>query len=202
MSARELLRGVLDDARDWAQGRAWWWRVPLLVYLAVAGVRHLASAEYASFLFGGVTFGIHELGHVVFAPFGEWIGIAGGSLAQVLGPIAAGAVLLLWRQDGEPQRDWFGVSVAGCWLAFSLFNLATYVGDARNQDLPLVGLSDDPIHDWHYLLDSVGLLSLDTTLAFLLRVVAFATWATSLAFALWLLRQMQAPRPAPQPGRN
>jgi len=190
MSARELLRGALDDARDWSQGRLWWWRAPLLAYLALVGARHLRSEEYASFLFGGVTFGIHELGHVVFGPLGEWMSIAGGSISQVLAPIAAGAVLLLYRQDGAAQRDWFGVAVAGCWLAFSLFNLATYVGDARNQDLPLLGLSDDPIHDWHYLLDSMNLLALDTTLAFLLRVLAFATWLASLAFGGWLLSVM------------
>lgn len=190
MSVASIARHVADDARAWASGRAWIWRAPILLYLVVAGVRHLRDPEYGSLLFGGVTFGVHELGHVVFSPFGELLGIAGGSVAQVLAPIAAGAVLLLWRRDGEPQRDWFGASVALAWLAFSLFNLATYVGDAQDQYLELVGLGPEPQHDWHYLLDALGLLGADHALAFAIRVVAFACWASSIAFGAWLLWTM------------
>ena len=90
--------------------------------------------------------------------------------------------------------------IAASWLAFSLFNLATYVGDARAEELPLVGLSDDPLHDWNYLLSHLGLLDADTTLAGLIRLVAFLTWAVALAFGAWLLRQMhlrRGERPSP-----
>lgn len=191
MNARDLLGFVIADARDWARGRSWLWRAPLLLYLAVVGLKHLRDPEYGSLMFGGVTFGIHELGHVIFGPFGEFLGFAGGSITQVVAPIAAGAVLLLYRKDGEPQRDWFGVAVALAWLGFSLFNLATYIGDAREQSLPLLGLSDEPQHDWAYLLGEMGMLKLDGFFAFLTRVAAFASWATSLVFGGWLLNVMR-----------
>lgn len=42
--------------------------------------------------------GIHELGHIVCMPFGEWIGIAGGSIAQEL-PLAN-------LFGGDPVHDW------------------------------------------------------------------------------------------------
>ena len=100
-------------------------------------------------------------------------------------------MLLLYRQDGEPQRDWFGVSVALAWLSFSLFNLATYVGDARDQYLPLLGFSEEPIHDWNYLLGKLGLLEADHALAFLMRVLAFACWVAALAFGGWILNRMR-----------
>ena len=187
MTLRDLASRARDDAREWAQGRSWAWRLPVLLYLAYVGVRHLANPEYAT-IFGGITFGIHELGHVLFGWAGEFIGIAGGSIAQLLAPIAATLVLLR-------QRDWFGVSVTTCWLAFSLFNLATYVGDARDQYLPLVGLSDEPEHDWAYLLGAVHLLEADHALAFLVRVVAFATWAAAVAFGSWLLWRMAKAKP-------
>ena len=191
MSAREALDAVLADAADWARGRWWMPRALLLLYVLVAGIRHLRDPEYQTFLFGGVTFGIHELGHLLFAPFGEFLSFAGGSIAQVLAPIAAGAVLLLWRRDGEPQRDWFGATIATSWLSFSLFNLATYVGDARDQYLELLGLSEEPQHDWNYLLGKLGLLEADHALAFLVRAVAFAAWVVALGFGTWLLNRMR-----------
>ncbi len=189
------LRDLLDDAADWAEDRWWLPRLPLLLYLAYVGWQHFRQPEeYSSLLFGGVTFGVHELGHVIFSPFGELISIAGGSLAQVLAPLAAAAVFLLWQRDGEPQRDYFGVAVAGCWLAFSLYNLATYVGDAKHQDLPLLGLSADPIHDWAYLLGRIGLVDYGMRFAGLIRLLALGIWGTSILFAVWLLKRMAASR--------
>jgi hypothetical protein len=88
------------------------------------------------------------------------------------------------------QPDYFGISVGGFWLSFSMFELANYVGDARAMDLPLVGFSDDPEHDWHYLLSTTHLLPLDTTFAFLLRVAATLIGLASLAFGVWLLTKM------------
>lgn len=190
----DILRDLLDDAAEWAEDRWWLPRLPLLAYLAYVGWRHLREPEeYSSLLFGGVTFGVHELGHVIFSPLGELLGIAGGSLAQVLAPIAAGLVFLFWQRDGEPQRDYFGVAVAGCWLAFSLWNLATYVGDAKHQDLPLLGLSSDPIHDWAYLLGRFGLVDQGRQFAGLIRLAAFAAWTLSLLFGGWLLKKMARP---------
>ena len=39
-------------------------------------------------LLDGVDFLIHEAGHPIFGIFGEFIGVAGGSLLQVLVPLA------------------------------------------------------------------------------------------------------------------
>ncbi len=139
---------------------------------------------YGTFLFSGVTLGVHELGYVIFRFAGHFIMSAGGSFTQVAAPL-----ILAWMFYSQP--DFFAITVSGSWLSFSLFNLATYVGDARAMDLPLVGLSDDPEHDWHYLLGATHLLPFDTTFAFLLRVLAFVLGLVSLAFAAWLLRQMQ-----------
>jgi hypothetical protein len=113
-----------------------------------------------------------------------------GSGTQVLIPIIV--MIVFYR-----QRDYFGVAVGGFWLAFSFFELANYVGDARAMELPLVGFTDDPEHDWHYLLSTLGLLSLDTTLAFLIRAVALVTGVASFGFAVWLLVIMaRSPRRA------
>ena len=178
----EMFDSARADAREWCSGRLWQWRLPLLAYLAYGGFKHLGD-EYYSTIFGGITFGIHELGHVLFSWAGQWLMVAAGSLCQVAAPIAATCALLR-------QRDWFGGCVTVAWLAFSLWNLATYVGDARAQELPLLGLTDDPEHDWAYLLSSVSLLDADHALAFLIRGAAFLSWAASLVVGGWLLREM------------
>jgi hypothetical protein len=149
-------------------------------------VRHLRDPLYSS-LFGGITLGIHELGHVLFSFGGSFLGIAGGSLLQVAAPAVAG--WLIWR-----QRDYFGVAVAGAWEAFSLWNLATYIGDARTRELPLVGLTADPIHDWNWLLSTLGILGWDRGLAALTRIAAFVIWGAAMAFGGWLCWRMAAPR--------
>jgi hypothetical protein len=117
---------------------------------------------------------------------GEFMGVAGGSLMQLLVPIGAAAVLLA-------GREYFGASVAGCWLSFSLSNLAVYVGDAVAQELPLVSFSPDGgEHDWYYLLDHFGALGYDLRLAMLVRRVALLVLACSFLWGGWAcLRQRE-----------
>jgi hypothetical protein len=161
-------------------GRRWiWLRVALLAYLVYVDARALADSESWN-LFGGLTLGVHELGHVLFSPFGEWLSVAGGSITQLAAPLAAAVVL-------ARQADWYGVGIVGTWEAYSLTNLATYVGDASAQELPLVGLSDEPMHDWNYLLGHADLLSHDIAFARLLRVIAVLTLLASTALAAWAL---------------
>ncbi len=139
-----------NQALLWARGRSWAWRALIVLYVAYAGFRHLADPDYRS-IFSGITFGVHELGHLVFAFFGSFLAVAGGTIAQLALPIAAGA--LLWS-----HRDYFGVAVAGGWLSMSLAEMAVYMADAREQSLTLLGFGPDPEHDWHYLLSAMGLL--------------------------------------------
>jgi hypothetical protein len=169
---------------EWARGRWWQWRAPLLVLLAWDGQRHLKDPD-AGGLFGGITFGAHELGHQVFAVFGEFMGVIGGSLNQLLIPIAAG--LLLYH-----HRDYFGVAVVGAWLASSLMDLARYVGDARSFELDLVGFGEDSLHDWAWLLGRFGLVQYDTVLAAILRGAAGLLLLTSLLSGTWLCIRMRA----------
>ena len=189
-AGRGPVPGWLDDAAQWSEGRSWHWRLPLLAALAWIGVRHLAEPEYWS-IFMGLTLALHEAGHILFAPFGETMGVAGGSLAQLLAPLVAARLL-------RRQRDWFGVAVGGCWLAFSLANLATYIGDARAGELPLVsvGEGDEVIHDWNHLLDLAGWLHLDASFARLARVLSGGTLLLSVGFGGWLCRRMMTSRPA------
>lgn len=170
------------DALDWCEGKSWIWRTILLAYLTYAGFRYGTDSHYAS-IFEGISFGIHEIGHLLFSPLGKFLMVAGGTITELAAPVAAGFILLR-------QRDYFGLSVTGCWLSYCSFSVAKYMGDARAQNLPLLGLSDQPEHDWHYLLSTIGLLNADTALAFVTRVIAFAILLASITLGVWLCRNM------------
>jgi hypothetical protein len=176
------LSDFMSEARDWCVGRMWIPRALLLLYLVYADIRFLRDPMSGT-IFSGITLAFHEMGHLIFAFSGHFVGSLMGSGTQLLVPFIVVAVF--YRQP-----DYFGMSVGGFWLSFSLFELARYVGDARSMDLPLVGFSDDPEHDWHYLLGALHMLPLDTTLAFLIRVLGAIIGAVSLAFAVWLLAKM------------
>ena len=180
-----------EDAVAWCSGRYWQWRALLLAALAFGALRSLRDDDYSG-LFAGITFGVHELGHLVFAPFGMWMSVAGGSLAQILLPIAAGALML-------HHRDYFGATIAGVWLSASLSNMAVYVADARARELTLLGFGEDPLHDWAFLLSSMGLLQADITVARFVRLVAFIVLVASTATGGWLCLTMARSRAALEP---
>ncbi len=190
-----LLTDFLESSKRWATaGRSWHWRVLILAYLVYAAFRSIKDQDYGS-LFTGITLAFHEMGHVLFAPFGEFLMFAGGSITQLAIPILA-AVLLLWR-----QKDYFGFAVGGAWLGFSAMNLARYIGDARALELPLVSLGPEAEHDWWYLLSRMGWLRHDTQIAGLVRGVGVLILFLSIAFAAWLLLTMATGSP-PQDGED
>lgn len=95
----------------------------------------------------------HEAGHVFFAFFGDFLGILGGSILQVLIPaIVVGH--FVW------QGYLYSAAIALFWVGQSLFNVSVYVKDARARVLPLLG-DDISAHDWHNILGRLGLLRWD-----------------------------------------
>ena len=103
----------------------------------------------------------HEAGHVLFAPFGAFMMTLGGSLLQVLVPIAC-AWAFLFQQD-----DPFAASVCIWWSGESLLDLAPYIDDARSLQLMLLGgpAAEVEGHDWEAILMALGWLHLDHALA-------------------------------------
>lgn len=191
-------RSAIDE---WCEGRDWKWRAAVLALLVWQAARALRDAE-AFNMFGGITFGVHELGHLVFSlPGSEWLAVAGGSLMQLLVPIGAMVAI------GVTSKDWFGVAAAGTWLAASIAQMAPYIADARAQEMDLLGFSEDGGgHDWHFLLANAGILKQDLEVARFARFVSFLVLAAVIAFAVYLFRRMAklkatagAPLPAPIP---
>jgi hypothetical protein len=99
----------------------------------------------------------HEAGHIVFAPFGDFMMSLGGSLLQVLIPVMC-AWVFLFRQE-----DPFAAAVCVWWTGESLLDLAPYIDDARSLQLMLLGgpASEVEGHDWEAILAALGWLHLD-----------------------------------------
>lgn len=95
----------------------------------------------------------HEAGHVVFAPFGEALRVAGGTLGQLLMPLIC-AVALFRRGDR------FGCALCFAWMGMSLVDAAVYAYDAAEPELPLIGggTGAESFHDFIFLFDRYGLL--------------------------------------------
>lgn len=185
---REQLQEFCDEARDWSHGRLWMPRAILLAYLVWSEWRLLRDPDQST-IFGGITFAFHEMGHLITSFLPHLICAAAGSGMQLLIPAV---VIATFRK----QDDYFGMSVGGFWLSFSMFDVARYVGDARAMELPLVGFVPDPEHDWHFILGALHMLPADHFFAFVLRVLATLIGIASLAFAVWLLNEMRASRAA------
>ncbi len=94
------------------------------------------------------------------------------------------------------QPDYFALSVCGAWLGTNIYGVATYMADARTQELPLVsvGGGSDIIHDWHYMLSDLHLLAWDTRFAAFTRLIAFVVIWGSVAFGAWILWKMARSR--------
>jgi hypothetical protein len=182
----------LDAPRAWAKGRLWWARIPPLLWGLWTWIHHLRDPLWSG-IAKGIDLGLHEAGHAIFGWFGQFIGIAGGSLFQCLCPLLALEVLR--RQD-----DWFGMSFCLGWLGTNLFDVATYADDARAMELTLVTPfgdgSGEVLHDWNWMLGRLGWLEHDHLIAGLLRLSGSAAFLAFLLCGSWLVREMWRTREA------
>jgi len=128
-------------------------------------------------LFDLVFVPVHEGGHLLFRWFGEWIAVAGGTFLQLFVPFALTAYFAFHRQVQ-------GTAFCAFFFFEQFLSIATYMADARAQELPLltVGDSEDVIHDWFYLFSHAGLLQHDTQIAGLVR---FMGWLGMFATVVW-----------------
>ena len=118
-------------------------------------------------LIDGVNLLIHEAGHIVFRPFGEFMMIAGGSLFQVIMP-------LLFVGYFAYHRKFYSAALVLFWVGESILNVSVYAADSLALQLPLLGGSDS-MHDWNYLLSSLNLLQATATVAGTIRVLGTLT---------------------------
>jgi hypothetical protein len=136
----------------------------------------------------------HEAGHIVFIPFGRFMTVAGGSLMQLIVPLACAGAFLF-----KPKPEPFGAAVGVWWLGTSFVDLSPYIGDARSLKLMMIGgfLAEDvpDAHDWRNILYALDLLRHDRAIATAAHHLGTGLMVLGLAWGGWMLwRQYQAAR--------
>ncbi len=189
---------VRDESSRWARlghvperidSLGWWLRLALWAGFLAWGLALLASdvrtGEIGRSFLHGPLLVFHEAGHVLLRPFGEWLTVFGGTLAQLLMPVLA--LLALLRRG-----DAFGASF-GLWLAgVSLMDVAAYVYDAQSPQLPLLGGDvGGESHDWIYLLSGFGLLQRSQALGLLVHALGAMVVLLALAWGGALLLRLR-----------
>jgi len=114
---------------------------------------------------------IHETGHLIFRLLGEFMGIAGGSLFQVIFP-AVFVGYFLW------QRSLYSAGIVLFWVGQSILNVWVYASDAVVMQLVLTSGftgSEGSFHDWNYLLTATGLIGSTKTVAGIIRFLGTST---------------------------
>lgn len=141
-----------------------------LSILAIVGLELRPPLGWVPLL-DGANLLFHEAGHLFFGVLGETAGLYGGTLGQLVFPLAVS--IGFWRQRAA-------ISLAfGClWFFENFFNIARYAADARTQELPLVGGGE---HDWWNIVSRWGVLEHDVAIAITIAGVGLtgilATWA-------------------------
>ncbi|MEZ5307209.1 MAG: hypothetical protein R2684_08710 [Pyrinomonadaceae bacterium] len=110
---------------------------------------------------------IHETGHLLFRPFGEFISVAMGSGFQILVPIIF-VGYFIWHE--QLYSAW----IVLFWVGQSILNVWVYAADAVVMQLVLTsGMTgnEGSFHDWNYLLSVTGLMSSVDTIAGFIRII-------------------------------
>lgn len=156
---------------------------PKLVFAALLSLYFLSIA-YAplkgSFL-DMVDLPIHETGHLLFRPLGEFMMIAGGSLFQIIMP-AVFVGYFVWNEK------YYSAAIVLLWVGQSILNVFVYAADAVVMQLVLTsGMtgSEGSFHDWNYLLTRTGLLSSTKTIAGLIRLFGTLTIIAAIALSIY-----------------
>jgi len=170
---------------------AFWGRVAFFVALLVWGgyfiLLNYRSNEIMNSFMHRIDLVFHEAGHVVFMPFGSFMGVLGGTLGQLIMPIVVMVALIVTANDN------FGGSVGLWWLGQSLMDCAPYIADARALKLQLVGGGsgrDRPgFHDWENILLDLNLIDHDLQIGAMAHVLGAVVMLVALAWGGYILLQ-------------
>jgi len=109
----------------------------------------------------------HYAGHVLFSFFGEFMGIAGGSLMQIIIPAVFCGHFIYYQKP-------YSAAIVLMWVGTSFNDVYVYAADAQVMILPLMrGTtgSEGGFHDWNYILTELGMLQHTNLVAKVIRFI-------------------------------
>jgi hypothetical protein len=117
----------------------------------------------------------HEAGHPIVGLFSARLEPYGGTLGQLVFPVVL--AVNCWRAG-----KCLGLAASVIWFFENWLNIARYMADARQLELPLVGGGD---HDWNTIFARWGLLQQDTSIAAAVRLAGWLGIFLACAWVLW-----------------
>lgn len=156
---------------------------PKLVFAALLSLYFLsiAYAPMSGSFLDMVDLPVHETGHLLFRPFGEFMMIAGGSLFQIIMP-AVFVGYFVWHEK------YYSAAIVLLWVGQSILNVFVYAADAVVMQLVLTsGMtgSEGSFHDWNYLLTRTGLINSTKTIAGLIRLFGTLTIVAAIVSSVY-----------------
>ncbi len=120
---------------------------------------------------------IHEAGHVIFMPFGQFLYILGGSLFQILLPVIF--VFYFYR-----RQEYFSASLLLFWVGQNIINVSVYASDAIAMQLPLLG-GDSSGHDWNNLLQMTNTLRYTKEIGLAIFIIGIIIMIYAICFSFY-----------------
>jgi hypothetical protein len=142
--------------------------VMFLIYAALNSGAFLIL-DYANLM-------IHEVGHPAFSWAGYYTTILGGTLMQLIVPIAC---TLVFIRRGETTA----VAATAFWTFENLLYIAAYMADARRSAIPLVGADES---DWTILFTHWGVIQHDLTIAAWTRGIGWIGMLGTIGWLAWM----------------
>ena len=142
---------------------------------------HAITSKTGFLIIDNVNLIVHEGGHLLFGWLGPTPGLWGGTLNELLVPLALALFFAFHRQTT-------GAAFAAFFFFENFLYISVYMADARMQALPLVTVGDTEAgeHDWFRIFSSLGLLQQDTVIAAAVKAVG---WLGMLATIGWLVKR-------------
>ncbi len=139
-------------------------------------ILYVVATPHAPHLISTVNLIFHEAGHTLMPFFGALVQAAAGSGLQVVVPLAC--AISFWKRG-----DLYSVGIVLMWAGESIAEVARYAGDAVAMQLDLLG-GDDVIHDWNFILETLGALQWTPYISYGLYALAFAIIVYGAALSL------------------
>lgn len=119
---------------------------------------------------------IHEVGHTAFGWASYYTVILGGTLLQLMVPLAC---LLIFVRRGETTA----VAATAFWFFENLLYVAVYMADARRSAMPLVGGDES---DWTILFTHWGVIQNDLTIAAWVNGIGWIGMLGTIGWLVWM----------------
>lgn len=175
----------LDTLKLWVRGRIWYFYIPLVVWYLYIFIRFIGNPNHEVLIMSLDLF-FHEIGHVLFAFAGKFIGVLGGTIGQLVFPVSFLIYFII-------KKEYFSVTFPLAWLGINFFNIARYMEDATCKCMDFYISSSGSIsttpefHDWEYLFTTLHLLPFNIIIANMVRGIGFIVLIATISWSMYLL---------------